>query len=123
MKTLTELVPGIFHELGGLYLLSTESIQEGRTLTKGQQLSLTCMFDIYFALLDGQRVGMFFAPHFEVENGGAYLLTYLRNKGVATEHETLIKDENLVVYHYPNKGTLAVSPKVNQEIDHIFQEQ
>ena len=81
------------------------------------------MFDIHWATLNGARVGFVLSSRFEVSNGGAYLMTFMRNKGQATECETLIKDENLVVFHYPNKGTLAVSPLVNSEIDVIFTEQ
>lgn len=123
MEALADLTAGIFHEISGQYLLPTQDIPVGSKVEVGARLPIGCMFTICFALVGGQRVGFLFASQFEVENTGAYLMTYLRNKGPATEHETLIKDESLVVYHYPNKGTLAISPKVNSEIQSIFEEQ
>jgi hypothetical protein len=123
MKTLITCTPGAFHELSGSWFLPTEEIQASTEITIGPKLPVTCMFEINFALVNGERVGFIFTSRFEVENGGTYLMTYLRNKGQATEHETLVKDETLVVYHYPNKGTLAISPVVNQKIATIFDEQ
>lgn len=123
MKVLTDCTPGTFYEVFGQWLLPTTNIEAGSVLTLGQSLPITCMFDINWAMLNGSRVGFVLSSKFEVVNGGAYLMTFLKNKGPATEVETLIKDENLVVFHYPNKGTLAISPLVNPEIDVIFTEQ
>lgn len=123
MKPLLDASPGLFYEVDGAFLLPTQLIPAGSDLRVGPALPVTCMFDINFMLVDGHRVGFLFKTRFEVENGGSYLMTYLRNKGVATVSETLVKDENLVVFHYPNKGTLAISPLVNQEIETILQEQ
>lgn len=123
MKTLLDAVPGRFLEVEGAFLLPTQIIPAGSDMHVGPALPVTCMFDINFMLVDGQRVGFLLKTRFEVENGGSYLMTYLRNKGQATTSETLVKDEHLVVFHYPNKGTLAISPLVNQEIETILQEQ
>lgn len=123
MKIVIDSVPGVFQETAGYWFLPISVLPSGTDVMVGPRLPITCMFDINFALVDGVRVGFIFASRFEVKNGGAYLLTYLRNKGQATEHETLVKDEHLVVFHYPNKGSLAISPLVNQEIDTIFTEQ
>lgn len=123
MKTLIPLLPGTFYEISGQYVLPTKAIAEDQVLTLGNKLSLSCMFTIHFVLLDGERVGFAFSSQFTTHNGGSYLMTYLRNKGQATEHETIIKDDDLVVYHYPNKGTLAISPLVNSELITVFEEQ
>ena len=123
MKTLLDARPGCFLEVDGAYLLPTQVIPAGTDMQVGAALPVSCMFDINFMLVNGQRVGFLFKTRFEVDNGGSYLMTYLRNKGAATEHETLIKDENLVVFHYPNKGTLAICPLVNSESETILQEQ
>ena len=123
MKLLTECCPGTFYEVPGHWLLPITNIEAGSTLVVGPRLPVTCMFDIHWAMLNGVRVGFVLSSRFEVSNGGSYLMTFMRNKGQATECETLIKDENLVVFNYPNKGTLAVSPLVNPEIDVIFTEQ
>jgi hypothetical protein len=109
--------------MSGQWLLPITVVPAGAQITVGQRLPVSCMFDVHFALVEGARVGFLFTSRFEVKNGGSYLMTYLNNKGPATEHETLVKDENLVIFHYPNKGTLAISPLVNPEIDTIFTEQ
>jgi hypothetical protein len=123
MKTLIPLVPGTFYEISGHYILPTKVIDEDQVLTLGNKLSLSCMFAIHFVLIDGDRVGFAFSSQLTTHNGGSYLMTYLRNKGPVTEHETLIKDDDLVVYNYPNKGTLAISPRVNSELITVFEEQ
>ncbi len=123
MKTLTDCSPGIFYEVSGTYLLPTVEIKAGTIVEVGQRLPTNCMFDISFALIKGQRVGFLFQSRFTVENGGAYLITYLHNKGQADDYEVCVKDEALVVYHFANKGTLAIAPKVNSEIETILQEQ
>jgi hypothetical protein len=123
MRTVLDCKPGEFYEVGASYLLPIEELKAGQDIEVGQRLSLSCMFDINFAMVGEQRVGYWFTSRFEVRNGGAYLLTFLRNKGPAVDGETLVKDENLVVYHFANKGTLAISPIVNAEIETIFQEQ
>jgi len=123
MKTVIECKPGEFYELQGLYFLPLIELPSGIEITRGPQLPLSCMFEISFAMCGSERCGYFFSSRFEVRNGGSYLLTHLKNKGPATQSETLIKDETLVVFNYPNRGSLAISPLVNQEIDHIFTEQ
>ena len=123
MRSLIEARPGVFTEIADAHLLATQRIPEGTEIETGPALPVSCMFDVSFALVAGQRVGFLFRSRFEVENGGSYLMTYMRNKGVATVSETLIKDEHLVIFNYPNKGTLAISPMVNPEIEIILQEQ
>lgn len=123
MKLLTDCLPGTFYEVSGQWLLPTTGLSAGSTLVVGPRLPVTCMFDIHWAMLSGGRVGFVLSSRFEIVNGGSYLITYLKNKGPATDCETLVKDENLVVFNYPNKGTLAVSPLVNPEIDVILTEQ
>jgi len=123
MKSLIDLCVGVFHEISGHYLILVHELKAQTEITIGPRLPVTCMFDINYAMVDGQRAGFLFTSRFETVNGGSYLMTYLHNKGAATESETLIKDEHLVVFHYPNKGTLAISPLVNPELDIVFQEQ
>lgn len=123
MKILTDCFPGAFHSVGQKFFLPTKLVSSGSDVVEGQKLPLTCMFEINFAMVGGERVGFLFQSRFETENGGAWLRTFLRNKGQATDTETLIKDEHLVLYNFPNKGTLAISPLVNSEIATIFEEQ
>lgn len=123
MKTVIDCKPGEFYELPGFYFLPLLDIGSGTDLTVGPRLPLSCMFEIHFAMIGSERVGYFFQSRFEVRNGGSYLQTYMRNKGLATVTEPLIKDETLVVYNFPNRGALAISPLVNEEINTIFLEQ
>jgi hypothetical protein len=124
MKLDLAVIPGTFYEVGNGYLLPTESLPVGAEVQAEKKLPISSMFDIYIAqTLDGVRVGFYFVTRFSVRNGGGYLMTYLNNKSEATEVDTVIRNEDLVVFNYPNRGTLAISPKVNQEIENIFLEQ
>lgn len=123
MKTVIDCAPGEFYELSGLYFLPTKVLPAQSVIDYGPRVPVSCMFDIHWAMQGEERVGFIFKSQFETTNTGTYLLTRLRNKGPATEVEVLVKDENLVVYHYPNIGTLATSPVVNSEIDTILTEQ
>jgi len=88
-----------------------------------KELTLRCMFSVFMCEAEGQRCGFYFASQFKVSNEGGYLITYMNRRKEATEVETLIKTPELILYHYPNKGTLAISPKVNDEINTVFLEQ
>lgn len=122
-QTDMDMEPGTFYDLSGGFFLPTKSLPFKTSLTADQRLPAQSMFDIYLAHLNGERVGFYFTCRFQVTNGGGYLITALQNKGPATEVETLIKTVDLVVYNYPNRGTLAITPLVNQEIETIFEEQ
>lgn len=124
MKLEIDASPGTFYRVGNGHFLPIVELKQGKEIQTHKQLPLSCMFDIYIATTeDGIRAGFYFVTRFTVDNGGGYLLTYLANKGEATEVDTLIRTEDLIVYNYPNRGTLAISPLVNQEIENIFLEQ
>lgn len=123
IRTIIDCKPGEFYELAGLYFLPTREIAAGQDLLEDQKLAYSGMFEVWFVQHGGVRCGYVFKSHFETHNKGAYLLTRLRNKGPATEVEVLAKNDDLVLYHYPNIGTLAISPLVNSEIETIFVEQ
>lgn len=124
MKLEIAVSPGTFYQLDNGHFLPTDKLAQGTEIVMGKKLPLSSMFDIFIAqTADGVRAGFYFSTRFSVKNGGGYLITYLTNKNEATEVETLIRTDDLVVYNYPNRGTLAVSPKVNQEIETIFMEQ
>jgi hypothetical protein len=123
MKTIIESRVGEFYGLAGHFLLPTRFIEAGTELEVGSRLPINCMFDVHFAMLGEERVGFLFTTRFSVKNGGSYLMTYLKGKPPAQEAEVLLKSDDLVLYHFPNNGSLAVSPIVNQEINTIFIEQ
>ncbi len=114
---------GTFYAVATGFLLPIKNVKHASMLSVGPKLSVSCMFDIYLVHYGDERVGFFFTTRFKTQNMGGYLLTSLIGKGEATTVEILIKTDELVVYHYPNRGSLAVSPKVNDEIITIFQEQ
>jgi hypothetical protein len=118
-----DMKPGTFYDIGSGFMLPIQEVPFHSKLEIQSKLSVSCMFDIFFVSCGGTRVGFFFVTRFEVQNEGGYLITYLQNKGKATEVEVLIKTEDLVVYNYPNRGTLAISPLVNPIIETIFEEQ
>lgn len=123
MKTILPMSAHLFYELGAGHMLPTVDIAEQSEIVLEKRLPLTCMFEVYIAHSNNNRVGFFFKTIHEVENKGGYLLTYIRNKRPATEVDTLVKSEDLVIYNYPNKGTLAICPKVSSDIETIFLEQ
>lgn len=123
VKLSLDCSPGVFYEVGNGFFLPTKSVPQGTELSVDQRLPVSCMFDVHIATMKEERCGFFFTTRFSVTNGGGYLLTALKGKEEATEVETLVRDDNLVLYHYPNKGTLAISPKVNDDIETIFTEQ
>ncbi len=118
-----DVKPGAFYELPTGFLLPIKELPFKTVCTIGQRLPVSCMFDIYLTMIGKERVGFYFTSRFETTNGGGYLLTALKNKGEATEVEVPIRTDDLVVYNYPNRGTLAVSPQVSTEIETIFSEQ
>jgi hypothetical protein len=118
-----DLKPGTFYDMPRGFLLPLKELVAGTQVTVGQRLAVSCMFDIYMAYLDKERVGFYFTTRFAVENCGGYLITTLSGKDEATEVETLIKTDELIVYNYPNKGTLAITPLVSEEVLRIFEEQ
>jgi hypothetical protein len=73
---------------------------------------------------DRERVGWSFVSQFQVENHGGYLLTYIsKGAGKATTVDTLVKTDDMIVYNYPNRGSLIISPRVNEDIAGVLEEQ
>ena len=115
--------PAVFvtHDRGYVYPL--EALPAKAELYLGRQMPITGMFEIYELMFSDKRVAYLFRSSFTVKNGGAYLCAFLQNKGLATDHEVLLKLDSLVVYNFPNKGTLAVSPVVAASVKKILEAQ
>jgi hypothetical protein len=98
-------------------------VKEGTEVSLGRQIPLSGMFDLFEVQARDLRVGYMFRSTFSVENGGGYLLAHMKTKRLAEEHEVLLKLDSLVIYNFPNRGTLAVSPKVGSAFRKILESQ
>lgn len=114
---------GVFYTLKEGWVLLNRDVPRGSELIVSKDLPIRCMFKVQELTFEATRVGFLFTSGFEVINRGGFLFTHLKNKPPATEYDTLIKDEFLVLYDYPNRGTLAISPLVSDDIQTIFEEQ
>jgi hypothetical protein len=82
------------------------------------------MFTINWVELDGVKCGYLFNSKFEIINNGGFITTFLQSgKGKASNVEVLAKSEHLILYHFPNRGSMAVSPIVNSTIANVFESQ
>lgn len=123
IKTLLDMKAHEFYSMAGGFLLPTVDLKQGTEVDVDSKLPVSCMFDVSLAHSNKIRVGFFFKTAFEATNHGGYLITHMQNRRCALGCEVLIKNEDLVLYNYPNRGTLAISPKVNKDIETIFDEQ
>jgi hypothetical protein len=120
-----DMDPHLFYELDGGFAMFLRPMPFTHTFFVGQPIPLSCMFDAHW-LVDGdeQRIGYVFSSRFQVQNAGGYIVTFMESKrGLANAVEVLIKTDDLIVFHYPNKGTMAVIPKVSVDLETILQEQ
>lgn len=122
----TRLDPYEFRSIGGGYALNRgpDLLDVGATLQVGEQIPLDCMFEAFWLTRNGKKVGYFFRSSFQVANEGGYICAFMASqRGTADRVEVLLKTEDLIVFHYPSKGTILVSPHVAAELSVIFQEQ
>lgn len=114
----------LFHSTDLGYTLYTKNIGQGSVLTVGDRIPLACMFDAHWLTLNKEKIGYLFTSNFQVVNRGGYIMTYMNNRaGKASAVEVLVKTDTLVIYHYPNHGTLVVSPHIGQDVQTILSEQ
>lgn len=125
MKLLHYVEAGIFFQLEDAFYLFIHDIEPGE-LEIGEELPLSCMFTIRRVMREGQQVGLQFVTQFYVKHEGGFILTYMKSGAghANASPEVLLKIEKFVViYNYPNKGTLAISPVVGPQIQCILEEQ
>lgn len=114
----------LFHSTDLGFALYTQNIGQGSVLTVGERIPLACMFNAYWLTLDKEKIGYLFTSNFRVTNKGGYIMTYMNSgAGKASAVEVLVKTDTIVVYHFPNHGTLIVSPHVGQDVQTILSEQ
>ncbi|QRE00288.1 hypothetical protein [Burkholderia phage BCSR5] len=121
-----DMNPALFYPVGRGFVLLSEPVPQGSSIQIGSQLPLRCMFETFDVLtpVEGVKIGYYMQSQFQVENGGSYLLCYMnKGRGKADKAEVLLKTKELIVFHYPNKGTLMVSPDVSSYLFTIIEEQ
>lgn len=115
--------PFTFYELGEGFALFQQP-QKAGIITIGPRVPVSCMFEVYWLTRNGDKIGHYFVSQFQTVNHGAYVVTFLNNGvGKATLVEVLLKTDTLVIYNYPNRGTLIVCPVLTDDLLTIFQEQ
>jgi hypothetical protein len=82
------------------------------------------MFELNWLTLDERRIGLLFRSAFQVTNGGGYLVAFMNQaRGRATQVDVLLKTDDLVIYNFPNRGTMAVLTQIGPEVQTVFEEQ
>lgn len=122
--------PRLFVSMQEGWALFLTKMPQRTTIGRGAKLPISCLFDIYPIHVveptqsKGTKVGYYFCSQFQVENKGAFLVTYLnKGRGKATEVETLVRTDDLIIYNVPNKGTIAVTPDTSPALQVIIAEQ
>jgi hypothetical protein len=118
--------PHLFYTVEGGYAMNRgpNTLEQGTDVEIGDPIPLSCMFEARWLLQHGKKVGYFFSSSFQVQNDGGYLYAFIGSqRGTADRVEILLKTEDLVVFHYPGKGTLIANPRINEELGVIFKEQ
>jgi len=122
MIVTVDLPAFIFASIGSEFILPTVNIKANAKI-KLSSLPISCMFNISLVMIDDVKSGFHFTSRFTTDNHGSFLVTYLQNKPLAENAEVLLKSPELVVYHFPNRGTLAISPSVSDLVQSIFEDQ
>jgi len=125
VQILIDVAPGLFYAADGAHVMFLREFTGMFDCHIGERIPISCMFDVYWLVdADKEKIGFWFTTQFKVINGGGYLCTFLESKkGKADVAETLVKTDDLVVFHYPNRGTLLISPRISPEITTIIDEQ
>jgi hypothetical protein len=125
MKTYIPINVGLFYDLSDGIFLPIVEISEFSELHIAEIIpAADCMFTINWVELDGVKCGYLFNSKFEIINNGGFITTFLQSgKGKASNVEVLAKSEHLILYHFPNRGSMAVSPIVNSTIANVFESQ
>ena len=112
-----------FYDFSPYHVYAFKDIREVRRVEL-HEMDTNSMFQIYKMIRKGQLLGLAFRSANQVLNGGSYLISYMqKTKQKATNSVTLIRTPDIVVYNYPNVGTMAISPKVNTQMAALLEEQ
>lgn len=124
VQILIDVAPGLFYESDGAHVMFLREFTGMFDCFIGDRIPISCMFDVYWLMKDGERIGFWFTTQFKIINGGGYLCSFLESKKAKAEvAETLVKTNDLVIFHFPNRGTLIISPAVSPEVLNVIDEQ
>ena len=115
--------PDLFYEVDTGVIYPLLEIKAGTRLEMGRSIPVTGMLELWELSAGGKLSAYFFRSPFAMEAHGGYLISYLKNKGVADSHEVVLKLDHLIIYNFPNRGTLAVSPRVKDSLAKILESQ
>lgn len=123
LRTRIPWTTGLFHRLGQGHAIVSEP-QEPGEYEIGQKFNLICMFEMWELKRGTQKVGHFLLSGMKVESRGGYILTYMESKkGLAGEHNLLIRSPDFLLFDFPNCGALAVSMEVSPKMKKILEGQ
>ena len=91
-------------------------------LQPGKEIPNGSMFSIRELLRGSEHVGYLFSSPFYTQNRGGILITSLADR-IANGHEVCVKLDHLVIYNYPNTGSIAASPKVGPTVARMLESQ
>lgn len=117
---------GIFYRLSSShYFLPSCDVPANADLVKGDQLPLSGMCTIWFALnKNGEKVGFIITSSFPMLDKGGVLIACLnKGRGRASSVEVHLKTKEILVYHFPNRGTMIVNPQIGDSMRVILEEQ
>ena len=116
---------GIFAPFRFGWILPTVDLLPGQTIFLGQTFLSSFLSGRFVYLEESQDpCGYYFASQFKTTTTGTFLLAYSACKaGMVKESNKILSNDNLVIIEYPNCGTLALNPQVNESIKYIFEGQ
>ena len=123
ISAILDYEPHLFYELPVGYLYPVVHINKGASIEIGRRIPVVGMFEISELLVKDSVVGYLFKSSFTIECFGGYLVAYLKGKGLVEAHEVVLKLDNLIIYNFPNHGTLVVSPAVSPALLEILESQ
>lgn len=129
-RTFIDAEPGLFFEISGLGVAAHAVFfaeHKGPSVFGiGPQINVNGMFAVYWLTKGETRVGLLFTSTFQVINAGGYLVAFMNQaRGRASQVDVLFKSDDLglVIYNFPNRGTMVVLTKIGDEVLTIFEEQ
>jgi hypothetical protein len=123
-----DVTSGIFYTFDFGYFLPFQDMGVAQDLVI-KQVDVECMFNIYrvFLLVSEWTtpvlVGLLFTSPLGVVNHGGFLLAGSVADIELTGYDVALRDKKAVIYNYPGKAALAISPQLSTQVADIFEYQ